>query len=107
MKKAIQKQIEDWEELLCAVRENAAHLRDIDEFCRDLERVIAEARLRLRRRDALEAARRQATRELQEALEEGRDIAIRTRSHLRGVLGPYNEQLALFGVAPIRRRGRR
>jgi hypothetical protein len=58
--------------------------------------------------DSLRAQRQVATQELNEVVRQGKEVAIRLRSLARHKIGPRNEGLSLFRVAPIRRRkGRR
>jgi hypothetical protein len=49
-------------------------------------------------------AAQQATQRVAAALAKGREAASRLRSFLKAALGPHNEELVRFGVAPIRKR---
>lgn len=55
-------------------------------------------------RDGLRAATQKATRRLNEALTASEEAGMRLRSYVRGMLGPRNEQLTCFGVAPLKKR---
>lgn len=58
------------------------------------------------RQQELTALRQEATQQLNEIIARGKETALSIRSILRGKVGPWNELLVHFAVAPIRRRPR-
>lgn len=52
----------------------------------------------------LTAQRQEVTQQLKDAVKRGKVIAIQIRSMVRGKIGPLNERLVHFRVAPIRSR---
>lgn len=69
-----------------------------------LEEALKKGRAAKARQIACESERQEATRQLNEALAEGREVASRMRLYLKGRLGFRNEELVRFGVAPRRKR---
>jgi hypothetical protein len=55
----------------------------------------------------LTAQRQEVTQQLKDAVKRGKVIAIQIRSMVRGKIGPLNERLVHFRVAPIRARSSR
>jgi len=51
-------------------------------------------------------ARQKATQDLGFALDRGREAAVKLRGFIKAKLGPRNELLNRFGIAPVRRRYR-
>ncbi len=98
---------QDWSLLLAAVRKNLEALPGIEPLFREMERVAAEAKSLKGDQDELQARRQKATQDLKEKIREGRDLAIVLRGIVRSRLGPRNERLVQFGIAPIRKRGPR
>lgn len=97
--------IADWEKLLAAIRETPGGIPHIHDFQLDLEKAVETARALKTRQLARRAAAQRTTRQLDEAVAQGRDAASRTRSYLKGCLGFRNEDLVRFGVKPSRKRG--
>jgi CHASE3 domain sensor protein len=95
----------DWGQLLAA----AEPYRD-DEKLKDEIAMLQSAHDRLQElsalRDELQAKRQRATQEMGEVKDQGKDAAIRVRSVLQGMLGPKNERLVQYGIAPRRPRRR-
>ncbi|HEX3129831.1 MAG TPA: hypothetical protein VH394_21020, partial [Thermoanaerobaculia bacterium] len=58
-------------------------------------------------RDAHDAAKQAATRELQQILEKGRIVHNMLRVGLKVHLGDTNEALTAYDIRPVRARGRR
>ena len=58
-------------------------------------------------RESLQAQQQQATQEMGVVKDDGKTAAIQVRQILKGILGPRNEALVEFDVAPIRKRGPR
>src|SRR3954466_4582489 len=96
----------DWEELLEAVRRSPDLLPDIEEDIALLARLLAQTRALKARQNELAALRQEATQRLNEEMGRGKETAIRMRSVIRGTLGPRNERLVQFGIAPLRKRRR-
>ncbi len=59
------------------------------------------------RQDELRGLRQEVTQQLHAALTQGKEVAIRVRSMIRAKIGPKNERLVQFKVAPIRKRPRK
>lgn len=72
-----------------------------------LESSLAEVQNLKVRQDELTALKQETTQQLVDAVGRAKDTAIRVRSIVRGKIGPHNERLVQFNVAPIRRRPRR
>jgi hypothetical protein len=97
---------EDWTQLL----QTAAPYENV----KDLKVYLAELQAALTRlgeleslREHLQAQRQQATQELNDVRETGKDIAIQIRSTLRGILGRDNPLLTQFNMRPHRKRRRK
>ncbi len=96
----------EWDQLLGAANDNeeamalAASLRE--EFARTVER----ARELKARQDSFAARRQAATQELAETVEIAVDQARRLQQMAKALLGPANERLVQFRVAPLRGRRR-
>lgn len=99
--------INDWEALLAAIEENLADLPDVEAERATLRQFLDKARALKARQDSLTAQRQRVTQELDELLPQGRDVAIQLRAAARLKLGPRNQRLVQFNVAPLRRRTRR
>jgi hypothetical protein len=97
----------DWDSLLAAYQKHAEIVVGADEERRVLEWARGEA-FRLKcLQDSLQAQRQEATQQLNEVVRQGKEVAIRLRSLARHKLGPKNELLTMFRVAPIRKQRRR
>jgi hypothetical protein len=96
--------LHDCEMLLKAVLADEAELAGVALFRAALERSHAQAVSSRERRDALMAATRAATLEVNEAFAACSEAAITLRHFIRSVLGPHNEKLARYGIKPRRRR---
>lgn len=101
------KTLRDWEELLAAVAEHAGTMPDVADLRAALEQHVAQARAIKARQDSAKAHRQGLTQELSGELEKGRDVARRIRGIATARIGPKNEQITQFGVAPLRKRTRR
>jgi hypothetical protein len=97
----------DWDSLIVAYREHADIVVGADEERAALEWARGEA-FRLKcLQDSLQAQRQEATQQLNQIIRQGKEVAIRLRSLARHKLGPKNELLTMFRVAPIRKQRRR
>jgi hypothetical protein len=97
----------DWDSLLAAYKQHASILGDGEADRAFLEQARNQAFQLKSLQESLQARRQGTTQELNEVLRQGKEAAIRLRSLARHRIGPRNEGLSLFRVAPIRRRGRR
>src|SRR6185436_6152825 len=59
------------------------------------------------RQEELTGLRQEVTQQLKAAIGRGKEAGIRYRSMVRAKIGPHNERLAQFKMAPIRRRPRK
>lgn len=97
----------DFQELLRSTEATPDLLPAIEPERQVLVQVLADVE-RLRTRQAeLTALKQRATQELREAIERGKEARIQVRSVLRGKVGPKNELLTQFKVAPLRKRKRK
>jgi hypothetical protein len=96
--------IQDWQALLAAFKDNAERLPGIEAELAALEQALTAALAVKARQDSYRSEKQRATQELNEILESGRDLAIQLRGAVRCKLGPRNEKLVQFGMAPLRRR---
>ncbi len=97
----------DFQELLRSTDTVPELLPSIEAERQVLVQVLADVE-RLRTRQAeLTALKQRATQELREAIERGKEARIQVRSVLRGKVGPKNERLVQFKVAPLRKRKRK
>src|SRR5436305_14937573 len=96
----------DWAELLDAVRRSPDLLPDVAEDIEILAGLLAGARELKGRQNELAGLRQETTQRLHEETARGKETAIRMRSIVRGTLGPRNERLVQFGIAPLRKRKR-
>ena len=99
--------VRDWELLISAAIDNASEVPSAEPLRLELEKALADIRALKARQDNAAGLRQRSTQQLKALLIEGRDIAMRLRGRVRSDLGPKNELLSRFGVAPLRFRGRR
>jgi pantothenate synthetase len=99
--------IRDWEGLLEAAERNPDVQPSIEEERQSLVKSLAEVQEIKARQEQLTALRQEATQQLAAAVTRGKEAAIRIRSMVRGKIGPKNERLVHFKVAPLRKRPRR
>jgi hypothetical protein len=95
----------DWEGVLAAAEENAALLPDVQAEQAELKQKLEKVRSLKDRQESFEAARQEATQELQKTLVEGRQIAERLRDAAKFKIGRRSARLVQFQVAPLRKRG--
>jgi len=94
-----------WDQLLEAASDNVGDLAAAEPLRAELARTVERARELKARQDSLAASRQEATQMLAETVNLGVDQARRLQQMARALLGPTNERLVQFRVAP--RRGRR
>ena len=101
--------IQDWERLLLAVKEDGkdADLAAVEPFRAELAGHLEATKLEKARQDTTRASRQQSTQVLTEMLEQGKELAKRLRSLLKGHLGTKNEKLVQYRIAIRRKSGRR
>src|SRR5262245_11586079 len=99
--------IRDWQLLLAASAEHAASMPGAEDLRQELEQLLAETIALKASQDSATAARQRRTQELQGMLDRGRELAMRLRGMAKARIGPKNEQISQFGVAPLRKRSRR
>ncbi len=97
----------DWDELLQAVQANPDLQPAVEAERQALTQSLTEVQgLRARQNEA-SAIRQESTQQLRDAVTKGRETAIKIRSVLRGKVGPKNERLVHFKIAPLRKRPRK
>jgi hypothetical protein len=99
--------VTDWRSLLHAFEQHAELLGEATEDRDLLQRLLQIAEKLKTTQLRLQAERQVTTQQLNAALAQGKDAAIRIRSMARGKLGPKNLRLLHFRVAPIRPRRHR
>jgi small-conductance mechanosensitive channel len=105
-KKSYPALITDVSELLEAVNREPEVQPSIEGERQALAQSLADVQALRARQTELEALRREATQQLKAATRKTKESAIQVRSVVRGKIGPRNERLSHFKVAPIRE-GRR
>lgn len=98
---------QEWEGMIEAAREDEAELAGIAPFRAALEYSHSQAVACKYLRETLCASTQDATRRLREHLTEGRDIASRLRSYVKGLYGRRSEKLRRYGIKLRPRRLRR
>jgi len=99
--------VEDWEGLLTSARNNTDKLPDISRHTAALEQMLAQTKEMKALQHSHTAARQEATQQLKKLMAQGRELAIRLRAVVKGEIGPMNERLVQFKVAPLRKRPRK
>lgn len=98
---------DDWEGLLGAAEKNP-DLQPVMEAERQaLRETLAEFQGLRRRQEELAALRQAVTQQIKAAVARGRELAVRIRSMAKGKIGPKNELLVHWRVAPQRKRSRK
>jgi len=96
--------VQDWESLMAAVQENVSLLPNVDGHLEELSNVVDELKQRKTVQELHAGARQKATQDLGDALELGKEAAAKLRGYVKAKLGPRNELLVRFGMAPMRAR---
>jgi hypothetical protein len=99
--------VQDWESLMAAVQENLSLLPNVDSHLADLSVAVDELKQRKTVQELHSGFRQKATQDLGDALEVGKEAAVKLRGYVKAKLGPKNELLVRFGMAPVRTRHRR
>ena len=97
----------DFQELLASLEATPELLPLVETERQALVQVLTDVQRLRTRQTELTALKQRATQELREAMERGKESRIQIRSVLRGKVGPKNELLVRFKVAPIRKRRRK
>jgi hypothetical protein len=97
----------DWGSLAAAMRAEMAAMPDLEPYERTLTRILEEAEALKAAQEQYEGLRQVTTQKLRAKIAEGREAVIRARRMIGARLGPRNEGLVQFGIAPIRKQGRR
>ena len=98
---------DDWVGVLDAAEKNPDLQPLIETERQALTQVLAEVQGLKGRQSELTALRQEVTQQLRAALARGKEVVIRIRSVVRGKVGPRNERLVHWRVAPLRRRPRK
>jgi conjugal transfer/entry exclusion protein len=99
-------QILDWERLLQAFDDNAELMLPAQDLKAALAQTLAQVRGLKATQDSAAAERQQATQDIQEKIQVGREQARRLRGMAKGLIGTKSERLVQFQVAPLRSRSR-
>ena len=99
--------IVDAEGLLEAIERNPELQPSIEAETQELEKALGEVQGLKARQQEHTALRQETTQQLLKALERLSEATMRVRAVVKGKLGPRNERLVHFNVAPLRRRVRK
>jgi hypothetical protein len=97
----------DWKGLLDSVEKSPDLLPLVGTEWTTLAQFLAEFQKIKARQVELTALRQETTQQLDEVVARGKEVAVAIRSVLRGKVGPWNERLVQYQIAPIRRRPRK
>lgn len=95
-----------WEGQLSACVAQAASLPNVEPLKNELQDILNQTRLVKSQQETTSAQRQGQTQELKALIKKGQETARRLRAYAKSQLGPNNEMLVQFGVAPTRPRGR-
>ncbi|HEX6898885.1 MAG TPA: hypothetical protein VF789_04195 [Thermoanaerobaculia bacterium] len=104
MPKARKDLLQEWEELLTAVRETERDLGPVAPYYEALAGEHTQALVFKSLRDSLEASTANASRRLDQTLDRGQRAAVKLRAFIRSVLGLQSEGLRRYGMKPYRGR---
>jgi hypothetical protein len=99
--------VREWEARLAAVDDNQDKLTGAAQHRARLQGQLDEIKEVKARQDGARALQQVCTKRLAELAAEGQVAAIQLRGAVRSFLDPRSEGLVQFGIAPLRRRGRR
>lgn len=97
----------EWENLAVTVEANAAELDYLTETRAQLVVTTEAAKAASVRQATFQSQFQQATRELEQLLSEGRELATKIRNGIRMQYGLKSEKLLLFRLQPRRKRSRK
>ena len=104
---AFAREMDDWEALRLAVHDNASTLPDVQRAQVAFEDIMVKVQEMRARQSSLTAARQETTQMLKKLRVDGRELASRLRLVVTSNLGPKNERLVQFRIAPLRKRPRK
>ncbi|HEX3129142.1 MAG TPA: hypothetical protein VH394_17545 [Thermoanaerobaculia bacterium] len=99
-------QMLDWQSLLQACDNNQEAMLPAQDLKLALSQTLAEVRNLKATQDSAAAERQQATQDIQEKIQVGREQARRLRGMAKGLIGTKSERLVQFQIAPLRSRSR-
>lgn len=99
--------IRDIEGLIEADDRNPETKQELAKERQVLETSLLEVKSLKARQQELTALRQEVTQQLNAAFQRGRDAAISYRSVTRAKVGPRNERLVHYKIAPLRKRSRK
>ncbi|HEV7504895.1 MAG TPA: hypothetical protein VGS07_08295 [Thermoanaerobaculia bacterium] len=97
----------DWEALRTAAHDNAPNLPDAQRALVAFEDIMVKVQEMKARQDSLTAARQETTQLLNKLMLDGRELAMRLKAVVKSNLGPKNERLVQFKIAPLRKHTRK
>src|SRR5947208_1538053 len=93
--------LSDWAQVLAAVEVHQDDLPHIEDLRVRLAAGLEDLRTLRADRDLLRMEVQRMTQEVQQALEQGRDLASRIRAGVRTIFGIHSDKLSEFGSKPI------
>lgn len=96
--------IAEMESLVSACTENQPLLPGIGPSLDQLIMALDELKALKALQEQMEGARQEATQQLKQLAENGREVVRRVRGFVKSRLGTKSERLPQFGIAPIRQR---
>jgi hypothetical protein len=97
----------DWKGLLDSTEKSPDVLPLVETEWKTLAQFLAEFQNIKARQIELTAQRQETTQQLNEVVARGKEVTVAIRSVLRGKIGPWNERLVQYKIAPLRRRPRK
>lgn len=98
---------QDWKDLLDSMEKSPEVLPSVEPERKVLSQLLDQFQVLKARQNELTALRQETTQQLLEVILQGKDVAVQIRSVLRGKVGPWNERLVHYKIAPLRRRSRK
>lgn len=96
--------IAEMESLMAACNENEHLLPGIAPSLVQLSTTLEELKTLKALQEQMEGARQEATQQLTQLAENGREVVRRVRGFVKSRVGTKSERLPQFGIAPIRQR---
>lgn len=93
----------EWEHFLKAAAANVDSLAFLEGHRTELTAVVEGIKVTRNRQDTARAELQQATRDLEDLMARGRDLALRMRNGVRTQFGVTSEKLVEFGMQPRRK----
>lgn len=106
-KEALAETLVDWARLIGAARLHESRKPELKWMLDELQDKLDQAKALEVERRSLQARKQKATQDLRQVRDEGKDLAIRTRSLLKATFGTQYEGLTQFNIRPRRPYGRR